>query len=51
VTSAFCKGEEGDSAAIETPSIIAEFKGDLEGGDRVLIDADSPLCTLFLSHS
>ena len=42
VTKAFSKGGDGDSAAIETPSTIAEFKGDLDGGDRVLIDADSP---------
>lgn len=42
VTSAFFKGADGDSAVIETPSIVAEFKGDLDGEDRVLIDADSP---------
>jgi hypothetical protein len=42
MTRAFSKGGDGDSAAIETPSTIAEFKGDLDGGDRVLIDADSP---------
>jgi hypothetical protein len=42
VTKAFSKGGDDDSAAIELPSTIAEFKGDLDGGDRVLIDADSP---------
>ena len=42
VSSVFCNEGEGDSAAIETLSIIAEFNGDLDGGDRVLIDADSP---------
>ena len=36
------KGADGDSAAIEIPSIVAEFKGDLDGEDTVLIDADSP---------
>jgi hypothetical protein len=34
VTSAFSKGGVGDSAAIETPSIVGE--------DKVLINADSP---------
>jgi len=43
VTSAFFKGADGDSAVIETPSIVAEFKGDLDGEDRVLIDAVSPV--------
>jgi hypothetical protein len=43
----------GDSAAIAAPSSVAEFKGVIDGGDRVLIDADSPWdslpgsCSLF----
>jgi hypothetical protein len=48
-TKAFCNGgelDDGDSAAIAAPSIVAEFKGDIDGGDNVLIDAHSPLDTL-----
>ena len=42
VTNAFCKGGEVDSVAMETASIVAGFNDDLDGEDRLLIDAESP---------
>jgi hypothetical protein len=42
VTNAFCKGGELDSVAMETASIVAGFNDDLDGEDRLLIDAESP---------
>jgi hypothetical protein len=35
---------------MDTASIVAEFKGDLDGEDRLLIDADSPRGALLASR-
>lgn len=49
VTNAFCKGGEVDSVAMEPASIVAGFNDDLDGEDRLLIDAESPRGALLAS--